>query len=285
MDWLEPAIAAPALRALIYFATIACAGAILFHLAFPDASRTVRPALRWQIGIGFALLLLAEPLRYLLFQLEIAGGDLDMALSPDLRSIYLETPQGSAALARLSGGVIALLFGLRVRLAAFLGAMLMITGYLLEGHSVSHEPRWLLAGLIGLHLLVLHWWIGSLPPLYALSRHAEPSVISAVTERFGRIATLLVPVMLLAGLATLGLLANWDIRPAEAYQQRMALKILLVLGVLAFAAINKIWLTPMLASSPQEGARYLRGSLALEFAIALSVIIATAWTISTAPGM
>lgn len=285
MPWLEPAVAGPVLRALVYLATIACAGAILFHLTFPDASRAVGRPLRWQVMLGFLLLLFAEPLRYALFQLEIAGGDWDMALSPDLRSIYFETPQGSAALARLSGGAVAVLFGLRMRLVGLSGAFLMIGGYLLEGHSVSNDPRWVLAGLLGMHLLVLHWWIGSLPPLYALTHVRDPSAMSATTDRFGRIAILLVPVMLLFGFVTLGQLADWEIRPASEYQQRMALKVALVAGVLAFAAINKIWLTPMLASSPEKGARYLRGSLNLELVLAVSVIIATAWAISTAPGM
>ncbi len=285
MEWFEPALSGPILRAFVYVATIGCAGGIFFYLTFPNEAQTVRPLLRWQIIIGFVLLLIAEPLRYVLFQIEISGGDWQVAFSPELRAIYIETPQGIAAISRLLGGVVIVLSGLRLRLVGLIGALIMVGGYLLEGHSVSNEPRWILATFLGIHLLVLHWWIGSLLPLYGLIQTADKSTASAATLRFGQIAIILVPIMLVVGLAILGLLVGWDINPASEYQQGIALKVLLAAGVLGLAAINKMWLTPLLTSSPEKGARYLQRSLKFEIGLALSVLIATAWAITTAPGM
>lgn len=284
MAWLAPEIVSPLLRALVYLATITSAGAVLFFTIFRDGSRPIRTILRWQILAGFILLLIVEPLRYAFFQLQIAGGDWEMAFSRDLRSIYLETPQGLAAFVRILGAGMLLLVGLRWRFVGFISLLIMLSAYLGEGHSVSSDSREVVAGWLGLHLLGIHWWIGSLIPLYALTLKTSPSDIAATARRFGVIAIYFVPITLLLGFIVLGLLVGWEIRLGSEYQQRMVLKVILVASVLTFAAINKFWLTPMLVSDPEKGSRYLRGSLILEIALALSVLLATAWTITTAPG-
>jgi hypothetical protein len=62
------------LRVLVYVASIAVAGGVLFAFSFPRAASEVQPALRRQLVIGFCLLLLVEPVRYVVFQLAISGG-------------------------------------------------------------------------------------------------------------------------------------------------------------------------------------------------------------------
>src|SRR5262245_50729899 len=90
-----------ALRALTYIGSIAAAGGVLFRLGFPNAAEAIRGDMERQIVGGCCLLLVVEPVRYVVFQLSIAGGDWSLAFGPDLRWMGMQTPMGQAAVMRL----------------------------------------------------------------------------------------------------------------------------------------------------------------------------------------
>jgi EAL domain-containing protein (putative c-di-GMP-specific phosphodiesterase class I) len=68
----------------------------------------VKPAVRRQIIVGFCVLLIIEPARYIVFQLSIAMGDLSMAFGPDLRWMGLQTPIGQASVLRIVAALVTL---------------------------------------------------------------------------------------------------------------------------------------------------------------------------------
>lgn len=70
---------------------------------------------------------------------------------------------------------------------------------------------------------------------------------------------------------------------ANPYQQRLLIKLGLVAGLLATAAFNKFRLTPLLRADPARAAVLLRTSIRIEVAVALTVLLATAWMTATAP--
>ena len=74
-----------------------------------------------------------------------------------------------------------------------------------------------------------------------------------------------------------------ELRTNSAYQQRFVIKLALVAALLSLAAWNKLSLTPLLAQSYALGAARLRRSIRCEMAVALVILAATAWIVSTSP--
>jgi len=276
---------AVALRAFLYLGTILSAGACLFKLSFPNASRAVHDSLRLQMLAGVALVLALEPLRYVLFLLSMAGGDVAVAFAPDMAWMGFEMPPGQASIVRIAGVLTMGLFGLRYLPLGLLGALVVVGSYLFEGHSAASEQRLLMAGLLFVHLGVGHWWIGSLMPLSAATRRLTGADLAHTVEHFGLLATWFVPALLAAGLLLLALLVDWKLDLSNPYQQRFLWKILAVSGVLALAGLNKLRLTPLLRLDPEVGALQLRRSITFEAGLALLVLFLTAFATSTSPEM
>jgi copper resistance protein D len=271
------------LRALVYAGAMAVAGGALFAVGFPRASAAIEPALQRQMLGGFLLLLVAEPLRYAAFQLAIADGDVALAFAPAMRWMAFETPIGQAAAVRLVAAAVVAASAPRHRSAQLAAALVLIGSFLLEGHTAGSHERALLAPLLFVHLAAVHWWLGALLPLIALTRRAEPATVIATTEAFGARAVWVVAGLLAAGVLLAVLLTGGVLHLDSAYQQRLLIKLLLVAAILAIAAFNKLRLTPLLRQDYAAGARRLRASIRLEVAVALAILAASAWLVATSP--
>ena len=277
-------LATIALRAFVYAGSIAVAGGALFRVSLPRAASMVAPTLKHQIVAGFAVLLLVEPLRYCVFQLTIADGDAGLAFGPELRSMAFQTPIGQAALVRLAAAIVVLgATLLRAYVSAAIAASVMIAAFLLEGHTAASDLRIWAAPLLALHLAAVHWWLGALFPLIAVTRLADPAAIALAIEAFGRQALWVVATLVAAGSILAVLLTGATVNLASPYQQRLLVKLALVIGLISIAALNKLRLTPMLRTNPVLGAQMLRTSIRIEILLAFSVLTATAWLTATAP--
>lgn len=277
-------IVSVALRALTYVGSIAAAGGILFALGFPRPADVIREGIERQIFVGCCLLLLIEPLRYAAFQLSISEGDWSIAFGPDLRWLGLQTPLGQAAVTRLIGAVALMTIGPRSSAVGLAAALAMIASFALEGHTASNEARSAISvAALLTHVTAIHWWLGTLYPLLMLTRVAEPATISAAIETFARRAMWVIAGLLLAGALLLILLTGGRINAASPYQYRFVLKLLLVVLLLSVAAWNKLRLTPLLIRQHKMGRAKLLASIRLELIIAMSVLVATAWAIDSAP--
>jgi len=272
------------LRILVYVGSIAAAGGILFALSFPRAANEIRDIIERQIDFGCGLLLLTEPVRYVTFQLAVSGGDWSLAFGPDLRWMGMQTPMGQAAGARLIAALSLLTLGLRSAALNLSAALVMIGSFLLEGHTASSEARSALSTTALLvHLAAVHWWLGALYPLLALTRRSDQATLVSAVETFSRRAVWIVAGLMAAGALVLGLLTGWSLRIESAYQQRFLLKLGLVALLLAIAAWNKLRLTPLLRREEEAGAAKLTVSIRVEIVTGLLILAATTWAISTAP--
>ncbi|MBN1238215.1 MAG: CopD family protein [Gammaproteobacteria bacterium] len=270
-------------RTLTYVGSVAVAGAMLFAASFPRAADAIAPELRRQAVAGFALLLVAEPLRYLGFQLAVAEGDWALAFGPDMRWLGLQTPMGNAAGVRLIAAAVIVFVGLRVHALGLAAALIMIGSFLLQGHTVSGEPRLAVAALLLVHLAAVHWWLGALLPLSFLTRRADPRLAAATVAAFSARAVWVVVALLAAGIALALTLTGAELRPASPYQQRLLVKLVLVAAVLGIAARNKMRLVPLLKCDYALGAAKLRASIRCEIAAALAVLTASAWLVGVPP--
>lgn len=277
-------VLAVALRALTYVGSIAAAGGVLFALSFPHANAAVRSDIRRQVIFGCCLLLVVVPLRYLVFQLSIAGGDWQAAFGPDLRWMAFETPMGPAALTRLVAAGIMLGVGYRSFIAAVVAGLAMIASFAMEGHTASSEARSVLGTTaLLIHVTAVHWWIGALYPLLILTRSNDPMLLSNAVESFSRKAVWIVAALLAAGVLVLAILIGGQLDLERAYQQRFLLKIALVVGLLSIAAWNKLRLTPLLRRDHEAGRTRLGRSIKVEGLVALSILLATSWATNSAP--
>ena len=275
LDWLSVF-----LRSLVYIATIAVAGSVFVRatLALPAADRI----LDRQITFGVVLLFVCEPVRYAAFQLSIAQGDWAMAFDPAMRWMGAETPLGQAAAVRLIGAAV-VVSGLWWRPLSLVGALLIVSSYLIEGHTVASDTRFLLAALLFLHLAIAHWWMGALLPLRAVASGTNNDAIVEAIEGFGRKAVFAVAVLLLAGLTMLGELVAWRFDASSSYQQGFLLKLLSFALIIAIAGLNKMKWTPLLVQEPQRGRDGLRSSITVELALAAAILFATAVATSFPP--
>lgn len=280
---IDTDLVAACLRFLVYVGSIAIAGTVLFQVSFPRASAQILPLLNRQILFGFILLLLVEPLRYGVFQLASAGGDWALAFGPDLRWMAFQTPIGQAALLRLVTAAIVIIAGARLRTVALAGAVVLISSFLLEGHTAGSEARPLVAPLLFVHLAAVHWWLGALVPLLALTYRAESDTTISSIESFGRRAVCIVIALLTAGVILAVLLTGGVVNLDDAYQQRLLIKLALVALLLSIAAFNKLRLTPQLRLNYALACARLRASIRLEVGVAIAILVATAWLVGTAP--
>jgi copper resistance protein D len=280
---MEPDRLSVILRALVYVGAIGAAGGVLFSLSFPQAARHIEPSLRRQILLACWLLILIEPLRYVAFQLAIADGDPSVAFGPAMRWMELQSAVGQASAARMIAAIILLVTYGRWPGVSLAAAVVMIASFRLEGHTVSSGHRLILAPLLLIHFAAICWWIGTLYPLLALIHRAPPEVVIPTVRGFGRRAMWVVAALVAAGAVLLIALSDAELRPDSAYQQRFIVKLALVAALLSLAAWNKLRLTPLLDESYALGAAKLRRSIRCEIAVALVILAATAWIISTAP--
>jgi len=138
MAWGDIELTGVLLRTLAYVAAIGRAGSAFYAATGGAGVSAGRRVLRWQVLICGQALIVVEPLRYLHFQMQIAGGDIAMALDPDMRWIGMETPLGQAAALRFVAALGLLVVGLRALLAAIPLASALTASFAFEGHTASH---------------------------------------------------------------------------------------------------------------------------------------------------
>ncbi|MEO1718643.1 MAG: CopD family protein [Pseudomonadota bacterium] len=282
LDWV-----AIALRTTVYVGSIAAAGGILFA-ATVNGAAVVRAAIRTQVWVGVALLMLVEPLRYAQFQLAISGGDWSLAFDPTMRWMAFETPIGHAAALRIGASILILIGGLRWWPVSLAGAGVMIGSFAFEGHTASHSPaNWTALAapvLLLAHSATVHWWLGALVPLRAATApNIDHERRAQLVAQFGTIATWTAALLVTAGAVLIALLSGFQLDLDRNHQLVLALKLFVFAAVLALAATNKLRWTPMLRTAPEAGRHGLRRSLNLEIGVCGAILVATAVMISFSP--
>jgi copper resistance protein D len=278
MDPADPlTLARIVLRAAANAACLLAAGLALFHALHRMAGLPGRAARRMAVAASLAAVLL---LGGVLFgeAAFLAGGDWTAALDPMLIGVILQTPIGDAAGLRLAGlaAVALLAFGPAMRWPAAGGALAVAASFALVGHSLG-EPRTVLAALVCLHVAAVAYWIGAFAPLARAAASAPPATAGRLAAAFGRNAAVTVPVLGLAGGVLLVLLAGNPLSlPDSGWGRLMALKLAAVVLLLAFAAWNRLRLSPALIAGNATAAQALRRSILAEAVLALLILLATA---------
>ena len=167
-----------------------------------------------------------------------------------------------------------LTFG-KVSLFIFTVAMLLIAySFSLIGHVA--ELTLVAASAIGLHILAISLWVGSLYPLWYLCKHEEVLRLQKIMQRFGELAIIFVGVLLITGIFIVVQLLESTIElVTTSYGLTLLFKLTGVLALLFLGAMNKLKLVPRLTD--EKGVVRLQRSIAMELGLALLVLIITAY--------
>ena len=256
------------------------------YLGVMTAAGTVIAALMFRLdrtrGLAVAFAVLGLMATILAFSLRGANltGDISGMTDPEMLGLLWTTPVGTALRLRLLGLglLIAGLFMGRVGTwVSVLGGVIAIWSFDHVGH-VSGRDTILLDIALTLHLLAVALWIGVLTPLKRLaSSSATYASAAEVGHRFGVVATVTVPLLIIAG-GFMGyeLVGSLDALIGTGYGQALIIKVLLVGLLLGLAAANKLRFIPALRAGDSAAANHLSKSISVEWLVILAMLGTTA---------
>ncbi|MEO1104948.1 MAG: CopD family protein, partial [Pseudomonadota bacterium] len=258
------AIAAIAAKASSYAATLLAIGGVLFVLAFPKPDMLSARQLATRIAVAAAVIgFVVLATRFGLRAARISGMGFSGAVDTMMLSFVWESPLGNAAIWRGTGfAAILLLPACPIGpYVAGAGALCLAVSFAFVGHALA-EPRMVLGALVTLHVLGVGFWVGALAPLF---RAASAPDGAATLHRFGVVAVFVVSGLALAG-AGFALAVSGS--PSEligtAYGTALLSKLVVVTGLLALAAKNKLVLVPALARNEAGAPARLQRAIRLE---------------------
>jgi putative copper resistance protein D len=257
----------------LYLGVMTAAGTVMATLMFRlDRTRGLTAA--------FAVLgLLATLLAFSLRGANLTG-DISGMTDPEMLGLLWSTPVGTVLLLRLVGlsALIAGLFMGRVGIwVSMLGGVIAIWSFTQVGH-VSGRDTTLLDIALMLHLLAVALWIGVLTPLKRLASSSVSYASAAdVGHRFGVVATVTVPALIIAGgYMSYQMVGSFSALISTGYGQALIIKVLLVGLLLGLAAANKLRFIPALRAGDPTAASHLSNSISIEWLIILAMLGTTA---------
>ena len=266
-------------KAIGYIALLQGVGIALFIGAFgPNLERSAAAIRR--VGVASVALSAAALLAFHLMEAARMTGEYSGSMDQALQARVLSSSMGAATGLRMLG---ATLIGLGLwsesrerALLAIIGGAIATTSFLLVGHSVSHQPRWLLVPLLDFHVLVVTFWFGSIAPLIMIARREVPQIAHAIVERFSGVAATLVPAMVAAGLGMAWILTGGRYSISDPYCMSLTGKVVLLAIALMLAALNRWLFGPALGAGSSQAVRVFSRSLAAEYLVLSAVIALTA---------
>lgn len=169
--------------------------------------------------------------------------------------------------------------------ALLIGSAAAVASFLVTGHAATAVPVWMTAPTVALHLIAAAFWLGALYPLFKTTQTMDARGSGAVMTTFSIRAMYAVGALVLSGLViswvqleTLGNLFTTD------YGTALFRKLVLFAIIVAFAAYNKMVLTPKLEKGDAAAEAKLRSSIKLEYVVYVLILgAAMTLTINTPP--
>jgi len=242
------------LRGLVYAGAFVAGGAALWLLRLADGqaerTRTRRWVRRGAILTGIATVL-ALPVQAMLS----SGLGVDALVGPVMIET-LTSSVGVAAVVRVVGAVLVLVL-LTSAPAAVAAALVMLGSFLLDGHTRTAEPMWLLWVADAIHVVAAAAWVGGLVVLASSlrdrRREDDPSGAAAMVAGFSGIAMIALIVVTAAGLAmSWALVRQPRALTSTDYGWTLAVKVGLVAVLALVGAYNRRQLVPAVSRTEDD---------------------------------
>jgi copper resistance protein D len=300
MDWFGVPVDGPlvVIRAIHFFATAVMAGSLIFRAAVAEpalrstqgATKAVRSQILLMAWTGLVVSAVSGAIWFLLQAASMSGLPLGEAMTADVLSTVLNQTQFGLVfeirlvLAAILVACLAydrLALSRRIGLASALGltAAIAWTGH--AGSTVGETGSLHLAADV-LHLTAASAWIGGLISLVWLLAGTRRDPVHAslawdATRRFSTLGIVSVGTLFSTGLVNASILVgSFHALISTDYGRLLMLKIGLFVVMVAFAAVNRFWLTPRLVLSaegvPQGNSlRLLTRNSVIEIALGLMI--------------
>jgi len=283
-------------RAVHFAATATTAGALMFRAVVADpalrgedkAGRVVDNRIRVLAWIGLAIAVLSGGAWLLLQTAAMSGQSCGEAVvSGAVLTVLDETQFGLVSEVRLA---LAVLLAICLaydrpplpRWLALGAALCLVAAIAWTGHAAStpHNLGYLHLAADALHLYAAAAWTGGLMSLVlllsALNGGAQPSTELDAVRRFSALGMVSVATLVVSGFINAWILVG-SFRGLflTDYGRVLLAKLAIFAAMVAFAAVNRFWLTPQLSSLANGVAvRSLRRNAMVEIALALLVFAA-----------
>lgn len=265
-------LAAVFTKLALYLGVLASAGTVLAALLF-------RLDHFHRVAVAFAGLGLVAAVLVFLLRAANLTGDAGGMTDPEMLGLLWSTPVGTALSFRIVGLallIICLPMGRIGLWVSALGGILAVCSFAQVGH-IPVRGSVPLSIALTLHLTAVAVWIGILTPLRRLaSATATHSAAADLGHRFGKVAQVTVPALLIAGVfmgyVLVGSIsALWK----TGYGQAIIIKVLLIAALLGLAAANKLRFIPRLRSGDPIAAHNLARSISAEWLLVLTILAVT----------
>lgn len=286
---MTPDIALSLCRFLVYGAAIFLWGSSAYLAALVPAGLSAAVSGRLHVFNRIALLTLAATMLAFpaVLTATIGNGWSDASNVDLIRSVLLETGGGHAWMVQAAATVglcVTAAVG-RIRSGNAIGALcaaLLLAGMTITGHAAMNDGwlRMLHRFIDALHLLSGGAWLGSLIPVLiifsALDDDRSRADARLALMRFSTAGHVAVALVLLTGVANTllivgGLPTDWTLP----YQRLLCLKILVVVGMVMIAVINRYVLVPRLSHSGSISP--LKRSTGTAIALGVASLALVAW--------
>ena len=264
---------------MVFIATLLlAAGLVLFRLTIvlPDALETWVATLTRRTAIAGLLLAVGY---IAIATLAVTGVD---AFRPRHLYVILQTSIGMSLLLATVGFLFLTMSSGAERIMAGIGAAALILSRVVTGHPASQEPMLILVPSMAIHVAAVAFWFASLWVLQRLLHKGPLADAPEILVAFARTALWSVAALFVVG----GIMAAIHLKSIDAllhtaYGETLLWKLGGVAGLLFFAAINKLVLTPDLLRRFEPGR--MKTSIRLEALLMIAVIAVSTLLAATAP--
>ena len=260
-------------KVALYLGVLTAVGIVIVALVFrQDRFRSVT--------LVFALVgLVAAALSFSLSGANLTG-DASGMTDPEMLGLLWTTSVGTALMLRLIGLgllILGLVLGRGGLWLSAVGGIIALWSFVQVSHVSTRENLLLDISLL-LHLVTIAFWVGILIPLKRLaSAEATWPEAADLGHRFGILATVMIPVLIVAGVyMSYALVGSIKSLVGTGYGQALILKVILIAGLLALGAANKLRFIPALQAKNPQAAGHLSKSISIEWGVILAVIWTTA---------
>jgi len=272
--WEQAAILA---KLALYMGVLTAGGLVMVRLVFADYVAHISSRITVLVAAMAAVVLVASVASFALRGAALTG-DASGVTDMQILGILWQTPVGTVLKLRIIGLVLILIglpFGRPGRWISLFGAVVAIWSFAEIGHM--SEAALLMKVILVIHLAGVAFWIGVLPPLRRLvSDPAQFSNAADLGHRFGTIASVVVPILVVAGgYSAWVLVGSVSNLTSTSYGLTLLTKIGVVGLLLGLAAANKLRFVPGLKAGDPTAARHLSRSISVEWVAVFAILSAT----------